>query len=313
MATSQVAHFNSQDTQSWRSIFLTLLHLHAQAVRCILGCCKKINPLGRFSSMPSPFSENCHELSMKSAQQCRNNHITTFSIHNLLFTYLFQLQVCWQKTISVLSLAACHFSLFPTIACFLLAWPHLLPEPAGLAQTGDPAVEAFCPKTARVNSSSSSAGAVRPHQRRSKITQHGADGPPCSTAGRRRACECKAELSLGISPDGGWQPRQLPPSQLLCCFLCLPPVIPLNCAHALPIIPKNLFLTWITSLICHCSAPQTLYWHNSQEGTGEKQEGRRVALATTTKAALLEIQPRSLRYFLHTSLQTSQVKGICLW
>lgn len=103
------------------------------------------------------------------------------------------------------------------IACFPLAWPHLPPEPAGLAQTCDSAVEAFCPKTGRVNSSSSSAGAVRPHQKRSKMKQHRADGPPWSTAGRRGACECKAELSLGISSDGGWQPRQLPllPTSLL--------------------------------------------------------------------------------------------------
>lgn len=102
-------------------------------------------------------------------------------------------------------------------------------------------------------------------------------------------------------------------SQLLCCFLCLPPVVPLNCAHVPPIISKKLFLTWFTSLISHCSAPQTLCWHSLQEWTGEKQEGRREALAATTKAALLELQPRSLLYFLHTSLQTSQVKGICLW
>lgn len=115
MATSQVAHFNSQDTQSWRSIFLTPLHLHAKAVRCILGCCKKRNPLGRFSSMPSLTLVSSHKPATSHQwnqhRNVENNHINTFSIHNLLFTYLLQLQVCWQKTISVLSLAACHFSL----------------------------------------------------------------------------------------------------------------------------------------------------------------------------------------------------------
>lgn len=130
--------------------------------------------------------------------------------------------------------------------------------------------------TVRVNSSSSSAGAVWSPERRSKITQHGADGPFWSTAGRRRACECKAELSLGISSDGGWQPRQLPPllTSLLLSVpsLCRTPQLCLCPSHH----TKKYFypgsLLWSVTAQLHKHSAGTAC--QSELGRNKREDGR---------------------------------------